>query len=74
MEMDTNLLYLELAEKEVYDCIRSEKMQDWDLFCGKDCNDLFTAGACSNLIPRKSCAKHKTQGKRERTEGRVSMH
>ena len=28
MEMDTDSLYLALAEKELYDCIRSEKMQE----------------------------------------------
>ena len=29
MEMDTGLLYLALAGKDVYHCIRGEKKQEW---------------------------------------------
>ena len=30
MEMDTDSLFLVLAEKELYDCIRTEKRQEWE--------------------------------------------
>ena len=57
MDMDTFSLYLALAEKEKYDCIRSEKRQEWDFLRSKDCDDSFTADACSKFLPWKCCAK-----------------
>ena len=59
METDTNILYLALGEKELYDCIRSEKRQQWELLRSKDCTDSFTADACTNSFPGMCCAKHK---------------
>ena len=43
----------------MYDCIRSEKMEEWEVFCSKDCNDSFTADAGGNFVPRACCAKQK---------------
>ena len=43
--MDTDSLYIALTEKELYDCIRTERRQVWELLHSKDCNDLFTADA-----------------------------
>ena len=34
--MDTDLLYLALAEKELYDCIRCEKRREWEFLRSKD--------------------------------------
>ena len=63
--MDTDSPYLALAEKEWYDCIRCEKMQEWELLRSKDCNDSFTADAFSIFFPRTCCAKHRKHNKRE---------
>ena len=63
--MVTVLLYLALAEKQLFDRIRIEKRQDWDLLWSKGCNDLLTADACSNFFPRKCCDRHKCYDKRE---------
>ena len=65
MEMDIHSLYLALTEKELKDCIRSEKKPEWELLSSKECNDSFTAVACSNLFPRTCCAKHKKRDKKE---------
>ena len=74
MEMDTDSLYLELAENELYDCIRSEKRQESELLRSKDCNDSFTADACSNFYPRTCCAKHKDNKRVWIVQGRKLMH
>ena len=50
--MDTVSLFLAQAEENLCACIRSEKKQEWNLFCSKNCNDSFTAGACSNFFPQ----------------------
>ena len=46
------------AKNDIYDCIRSKKMQEWELLPSKNCNDSFNADACSNLFPRRCCTKH----------------
>ena len=51
MEVVTHSLNLPLVEKELYDILRSEKRQDWELLRGKGCNDLFIAHACSSFFP-----------------------
>ena len=65
IENDTGLLCLALAEKKLLDWVRSEKRQEWELLSSKDCNDSFTADACSNYFPRTCSAKHKEHDKRE---------
>ena len=59
MKMDTDPLCLALAGKELYDCIRSEKRQEWELLRSKDCNDSFTADACSNFFPAGAVIRQK---------------
>ena len=39
LEMDTDTLYLALAEENLYDCIRLEKKGDWEKLREKDCRD-----------------------------------
>ena len=41
--MDTDLLYLALAEKNLSDCIRPEKNDDWEKLREKDCRDSIRA-------------------------------
>ena len=64
-EMDTDSLYLALAEKEPEYCIRPEMRADWQRLRSIDCVDNFTADAVANLFPRTSCVKHKQHDKRE---------
>ena len=65
MKMDSDSLYLAVAERELYNSVRSEKKQKLELSRSKDCSDLFTADASSNSSPRTCCAKLKKQDKRE---------
>ena len=41
--MDTNSLFLALAEENLYDCIRPEKKGDWEKLRENDCRDSFRA-------------------------------
>ena len=56
MQVDNNSLYLALAEKELFHCMQDDKRRQWDLLRSKNCNDFFTADACSILFPRTRCA------------------
>ena len=62
--MNTGSLFFALAE-ELYACIRSERRQEWELLRSKDCNDSFTADACSNFFPRTCSAELRKHDKRE---------
>ena len=64
-EMDTELLYLALAEKELGDCIRPDMRIDWQRLRSKDCVDGFTTDAVAIFFPRICCVKHKQHDKRE---------
>ena len=64
-EMDTNSLYLALAEKELEDCIRPEMRAEWQRLRSNDFVDNFTADAVANVFPRTCCVKHKQHDKRE---------
>ena len=65
LEMDTDSLYLALAEKELEDCIRPETKAEWQKLRSNDCVDSFTADAVANCFPRTCCVKHKQQDDRE---------
>ena len=58
-------MHLVLAKKELYDCKRSEKMQEWELLRSKECNNLLTVDIFSAFFPRTCCAKHKRHDKRQ---------
>ena len=64
-EMDTDSLYLDLAEKQLEDCIRPERRAEWQRLRSNDCVDSFTADAVSNVFPRTCCVKHKQHDRRE---------
>ena len=64
-EMDTDSLYLALAEKELEDCIRPEMRAEWQRLRSNDSVDNFTADAVAKFFPRTSCVKHKQHDKRE---------
>ena len=65
LEMDTDSLYLAIAEKELEDCIRAEMRAEWQRLRSNDCVDNFTADAVANFFPRTCCVKHKQHDKRE---------
>ena len=55
LEMDTDLLYLALAEKELEDCIRPEMRAERQKLRSIDCVDIFTADAVASFFPRTYC-------------------
>ena len=59
LEMDTDLLYLALAEKQLEDCIRPEMRAEWQRLRSNDCVKSFTADAVANFFPRACCVQHK---------------
>ena len=63
--MDTDLLYLALAEKELEDCMRTEMRKEWQRLRSTDCVNNFTADAVADFFPRTCCVKHKQHDKRE---------
>ena len=65
LEMDTDSLYLALAEKELEDCIRPEMRTEWQRLRSNDCVDNFTTDAVANFLPRTCCVKQKQHDKRE---------
>ena len=65
LEMDTDSLYIDLAEKELEDCIRPEMIAEWQRLRSNDFVDNFTADAVANFFPRTSFVKQKQHEKRE---------
>ena len=65
LEMDTDSLYVALAEKDLEDCMRPEMRAEWQRLRSNDCVDNFTADAVANFFPRTCCVKHKQHDKRE---------
>ena len=65
LELDTDYLYLALAEKELEDCIRLEMKAKWQRLRSNDCFDSFTADAVASFFPRTCCVKHKQHVKGE---------
>ena len=65
LEIDTDLLYPALAEKELEGCIRLEMRAEWQRLRSNDCVGSFTADAVANFFPKTCCVKHKQHDKRE---------
>ena len=65
LEMDTDSLYLALAEENLYDCIQPDKRVAWEKMRESDCRDSFKADAKSNFFPRTCYSIHKKHDKRE---------
>ena len=63
--MDTDSLYLALAEENLYDCIEPDKRAAWEKMRKSDCRDSFKADAKSNFFPRTCCSNHEKHDKRE---------
>ena len=58
LEMDTDSLYLALAEKELEDFIRPEMRAEWQRLRSNDCVDSFTADAVAIFFTGTCCVKH----------------
>ena len=65
LEMDTDSLYLALAEKKQEDCIRLERRAEWQRLRSNDCVDNFSADAVAKFFPRTCFVKHRQHDKRE---------
>ena len=65
LEVNTDSLYLALAQKELEDFIRPEMRAQWQRLRSNDCVDKFTADAAAIFFPRTCCVKHKPHDKRE---------
>ena len=65
LEMDTDSLYLSLAEKELEDCIRPEMRAEWQRLRSNDCVDKISGDAVAYFFHRTCCVKHEQQDKRE---------
>ena len=64
LEMDTDSLYLAVAEKELEDGIRPETRAEWQRL-RSNCVDDLTADAVAIFFPRTCCVKHRQHDKRE---------
>ena len=62
--MGTDSMSLALAQKDLYDCIRSDKSQERELLRSKNGSDLFGAHACSNFCCT-CCVKQSKYDERE---------
>ena len=51
LEMDTDSLYLALAEKKLEECIRPEMKAEWEHLRWKDCTDSFNADPVEFFSP-----------------------
>ena len=65
LEMDTDSLYIALAEKGQEDCLRPQMRAEWQMLQSNDCVDSFTADAVAKFFPETCCVKHKQHDKRE---------
>ena len=59
LEMETDILYLAVAEMEMKDCIRREIKSEWERLWSRDCNDTFSADASEIFSPE--CAVTRTK-------------
>ena len=59
LEMDTDSLYLALAEKGLEDCIKPAMKAEWQRLRSNGCVDSFTADAVAYSFPRTCFVKQK---------------
>ena len=65
LEMDTDSLYLALAENDITDCIRKDKLGEWSAIRIEDFRNYFDADSLRNFFPRRCCSTHSQLDKRE---------
>ena len=52
LEMDTDSLYLALAHKNLYECIKPEMSNIWNEMRSNDCTEFFHANSTSNFFQK----------------------
>ena len=62
--METDSLYLTLAEKNLEDCIQPDMLDEWKNLRKNDCNDEFKGDSTRNFFLRNLCDRHINQDKR----------
>jgi hypothetical protein len=65
IEMDTDSLYMSLGKEKIEDCIRSDKIGEWENFRQFDHRDNFRSHSKFNFFPRTCCPEHISHDKRE---------
>ena len=65
LEMDTDSLYLALAENNIPDCIKQDMVEEWAFIRRGDCINEFEANSLGNFFPRNCCFTHAQLDKRE---------
>ena len=65
LEMDTDSLYLALAQDKLYDRFRPSKKAEWEALREHVCDDSFKADAVQNFIPRTCCDRRNKHDKRK---------
>ena len=65
MEMDTDSLYLALAQDLLENCIKPDMREVWNNIRMNDCSNTFPADSSDNFFPRTCCSKHIKHDKRE---------
>ena len=65
LQMDTDWLYLALAERELEDCMKPGMRAEWQRLRSNYCFDSFTADGVAIFFHRTCCLKHKQHDKRE---------
>ena len=61
LEMDTDSLYLALAENDITDCIRQDKLGEWPAIRQEDCRNNFEPDSLRNFFPRTCCSARQTR-------------
>ena len=65
LAMDTDSLYLALAEDDITDCIRQDELGEWSDIREEDCCNYFEANSLRNFFPRTCCSTRSQLDKRE---------
>ena len=63
--MDTDSLYLALAENNIRDCIKQDMVEKRAFIRRGDCTDEFEADSLGNFFPRNCSFTHAQLDKRE---------
>ena len=63
--MDTDSLYLDLSDHDLYDCIRPALKEEGNSLRSGDCTDEFPANSTTKSFPRTCCAKHKKRDRQK---------
>ena len=63
--MDTDSLYMALAQTSLEDCIKAELKETWNTIQKNDCSNDMSAKSTSSLFPRTCCERHIKHDQRE---------